>query len=636
MSFILRKIRRRPNGQEIVRDTPIDKQKLSVGRSTDCDVYLPDLRVSLNHADIEHAGSSIKIFATSDKPVKFEGKFGSRFSFQTKNNAEVAIGPYLLKLSKDQSSDALVIAVERVEEKTSMLQPEDQARIFSLKKTILGKRASAWVLSLASIFMFVALPLFYFYTDRNADLANPIEIRQDQELLGLRTDIAWMSGDMSIAHTSLADNCNACHVNAFEATKDETGLSSGCHDGLRNHAEQPDLVTAKAEPSAFGSMLKEVADFAGKADMRCAACHMEHNGREGVILNTESTCYVCHDNMDQRLTETELINVKEFSLEDHPNFRATVVVKPHETEPVTQRVSLDENPTSYSGLKFPHDVHLEEGGSVANQARDFAEQYGFGEKLECEDCHTENASGALFLPVQMEQHCGMCHSLEFERDPVTNYARTLRHGEPEDVIASMADFYNSSAALLFDQPKERSGRRRPGEAAQVRQEIRISDALAGASGRTKDRIRDIFTEGGACYDCHTIIAPTDPDSVEFDISPVSVEESFMPKSVFHHESHEGMECLDCHEAETSANAEDVLMPGIDNCLECHRGEDTVNFIPSTCLMCHEYHDDDHMPFMEPAKTKRHASIWPSRRDTISNEHTVKLASELSFEEDSAK
>ncbi len=628
MTFIIRKIRRRPNGQEVVRDQPVLKSELTVGRATDCDIYLPDLRVSLNHAQIEAAGTSIRVVATSDRPVQVKNKLGNRFVFSHKDQAEVEIGPYQLKIYKEEGSDSIVVATERIEEKTPTLQPEDESKLFSLKKTLPGKRSSAWFLTVLAVAGSIFVPLYYFYTDRKADVAEPIQTRADQELIGIRSDQWWLSGEMSTAHTSLADNCNSCHLNAFESVKDETCLSSGCHDSLRNHADTTDLKTAREPLSPFGMMLRQTADFVGKADMRCASCHLEHNGRDGIILTTESLCGDCHNEMDTRLADTDLINVGYFD-KDHPNFRATVVVEPDRQNPLTRRVSLDENPTSNSGLKFPHDIHMEAGGAVENDLEGLADTYGFGEKLVCEDCHKANTAGALFLPIQMEKHCGMCHSLGFDKDPETGYVRTLRHGEPEDVVASMRDFYNSTAAVLFESSNEVGGRRRPGDVARLRQDRRLVDALVGADERSNDKIREIFNEGGACFDCHTIVQPSDPESVDYNISPVSVEETFMPKAIFHHDSHDNMDCVDCHDAETSGEASDVLMPGIDNCLDCHRGETTVNFIPSNCLMCHEYHDEDHVPFMTPAKTSRHAALWPSRKNDTADNSAIAAAMELS-------
>ena len=617
MTFIIRKIRRRPNGQEVVRDQPVNKTELTVGRATECDIYLPDLTVSLNHATIEAAGNSIRVQATSDRAVKAKGKFGTRFVFPAKDENTIGIGPYQIKIYNED--DSIVVATERTEEKTQMLQPEDEEKIFSLKKAVIGKRSHAWFWALVTVFVAIAAPLYYFYSGRKADVANPIEIRADQELIGTRVDQLWLSGPMSLAHTSLADNCNACHLNAFESVQDVTCLSSGCHDGIRNHAEQDDLWASKLPLSAGEEILRSVAQFTGKNEMACGSCHMEHNGREGIILTSEGTCNDCHADMDTRLTDTDLINVSHFDV-DHPNFRPTVITEPHFDNPVTARISLDDNPKSYSGLKFPHDIHLEADGAVAKQAMDLADEWGFDEVLGCEDCHQTNAAGALFLPVNMEQNCGMCHSLAFDQDPETGYIRTLRHGEPQDVIASMQDFYNSSAARLFDESNTGgSTRRRPGDVAQLREDNRLVDSLLFASDRARQRVAEIFNEGGACYDCHVIVEPEDGDPLKYDISHVSLEEQFMPKTVFHHESHDFMNCLDCHEAETSDSATDVLLPGIDNCLDCHRGETTVNFIPSNCLMCHDYHDDTHQPFMTPddSSRTRHASVWPKRDDEIS-------------------
>ena len=281
---------------------------------------------------------------------------------------------------------------------------------------------------------------------------------------------------------------------------------------------------------------------------------------------------------------------------------------------------MDDNPVEVSGIKFPHDMHLLPDDAVAKQAQDLSAEFGFGDKLECEDCHKQDAANALFNPISMEENCAMCHSLEFERDE-NGVARTLRHGEPKDVIASMRDYYTAAAVLSIAEDTGSNTVRRPGSAAQQREDRRREIAIAQAEERAALRVREIFTQregyeqGGICFECHTVIEPSEPGSIDFDISDVSLADSFMPNTRYVHAAHKigDPECTDCHDAENSSEATDVLMPDIATCYECHGGERSVDLVPSTCIMCHDYHDETHGPFMEPAKL-RNASLWPFRED----------------------
>ncbi|HIL97209.1 MAG TPA: hypothetical protein EYG51_15025 [Pseudomonadales bacterium] len=64
---------------------------------------------------------------------------------------------------------------------------------------------------------------------------------------------------------------------------------------------------------------------------------------------------------------------------------------------------------------------------------------------------------------------------------------------------------------------------------------------------------------------------------------------------FSHDSHINMGCVGCHEADTSTEATDVLMPDIGSCRTCHGGEHAEERLQSTCISCHKFHLDDQRP-----------------------------------------
>ena len=99
----------------------------------------------------------------------------------------------------------------------------------------------------------------------------------------------------------------------------------------------------------------------------------------------------------------------------------------------------------------------------------------------------------------------MCHSLAFDR--IGGTIRTLRHGEPAQVVADLR-------ALL---PRRRAAAGRPssaparaaGRATSPRSAPRVqfARARAGIGGRAERAIRAVFSPGGACFDCHQIVQP---------------------------------------------------------------------------------------------------------------------------------
>ena len=64
---------------------------------------------------------------------------------------------------------------------------------------------------------------------------------------------------------------------------------------------------------------------------------------------------------------------------------------------------------------------------------------------------------------------------------------------------------------------------------------------------------------------------------------------------FSHDSHMNMSCVGCHDANTSTEAADVLMPDIGTCRACHGGEHAEERLQSTCISCHKFHIDDQGP-----------------------------------------
>jgi hypothetical protein len=258
-----------------------------------------------------------------------------------------------------------------------------------------------------------------------------------------------------------------------------------------------------------------------------------------------------------------------------------------------QRVALASKPQEQSNLKFPHDMHLSKTNGVAQMARRLGSDYNFGQALECKDCHDPAPDGARFQPVDMEQDCAMCHSLAFDRVGTT--LRTLRHGEPEQVVADLREFYRLRPLPRPATLSELS-RRRPGSVMDVRTAVQFSRAQSVSETRADRAIRQVFSPGGACYDCHSVEAPRGR-SMNYRIRPVAFSMRYMHKGWFDHKPHETEECSSCHQANASESSSDVLLPDLASCRECHGGESARKEVQSSCAMCHDYHMDGGQPAM---------------------------------------
>lgn len=586
MSFIVRQISRTADGREIVRPRTFTAKEINVGREADSDIHLPDLAVELRHAVIRDLGAGrIEIASTSGLPMDVNGRTTARETIDVARGANIRIGSHLLTVAAGEGEDAgsTVITVERVGALSEASEAKDEQRSFSLAGVAPGRRTMAWALAIAVLLLFLAWPIWSFATNKYADAG-------ERRPVAFHADEMWSSGKLSLAHANLENNCQACHVKPGEAVRDEACAS--CHSTLHDHADPRRLAAAMPSPSAGAQFQRTVAGMFGIPPGRCVDCHTEHEGAKAMPVTEQRFCSDCHNGMDQRLTDTTVLNASDFE-KDHPQFRPAVMTSPG-IRPVVQRLSLDARPIEDHGLKFPHDIHLSATNGVARMAQTMKVEYGFGDSLVCADCHVPDPSGARFVKVTMEQNCQMCHSLAFDR--VGDTIRTLRHGDPKQVVADLRAFYRSTPPVA---PINLGGmaRRRPGDAMVMRTSAAFNAAAAHRPGRADEAIRAVFSEGGACFDCHSVTQPTAPGAVDWGIVPVRLPERYMQKGWFDHKSHETQSCESCHAAKASASSTDVMLPKIASCRECHGGESTAKSVPSSCAMCHDYHMDGTAPLM---------------------------------------
>lgn len=590
MTSTIRNLKRSPTGRESIRERDYDGSELSFGRDIQSHVQLQDLSVALNHAKLSYDETGkVFIHIITGQQALINNRIRTGIVGPLQVGTEVKIGTYLITIETPSEKSPLVARLEVSKDTTTAVAGPDVQRVFSLKRALPSKRIMAWVFASMILLVCVILPT---HINKNPEgkvaAATPFQ-----------ADLFWNSGPISLMHSNLKSDCQSCHVKGWEAVADTTCLD--CHEDLKDHAAPARMQQSKPDITGFESALNDVSETFGRPVERCTSCHMEHNDRAHIMPISQALCSDCHADLDKALPNTGLLNVADFGTA-HPQFRPSVITSPSLDKPLLTRVSLDENPKGFSGLKFPHDMHLSKTGAVARMASTLDPKYDFSDGVGCLDCHSKEAGGALFEPVSMTNDCAMCHSIVFEDDD--GYARTLRHGQPKEVIASMKDFYEAKAlGNIRDAEMNTTTRRRPGRAPQIRDLNRRELAFKQAENRTIEKVEAIFSDGGACYDCHVIDPPTELSTLDFEVRPISLNDAFYPLSPFNHEQHEikDLSCDTCHSAETSKTSDDVLLPKIEVCRDCHIGEDSYreggNFaqgkFPTNCLTCHAFHDGDH-------------------------------------------
>ena len=579
MAFLIRTIDFTAAGREIVRDRTLDARELTIGRAAENDIHLPDLAVEQRHVKLsDAAGGMLLAEAIGGLGFGINGRVEQSAEIDPNVGAELSLGSSRLAISRE-GSGPVQITVKQVEKDEGAA---DALVGFELASALPSKRAMAWTFAGLILILLLSVPVFTHLT-RDPVENDPENPAEGQVVL----DSAWSSGELSLAHHDLENNCEACHVTPFVSVQDETCLT--CHEELGEHAKMPRLAAGMAPLSTGDAIQWSIAETLGKeGPLGCVSCHSEHEGPVKLEASDQAFCSDCHVDLDTRLTDVGFGNASDFG-KKHPQFRPQFFTAHFADKP--QRISFASKPVEMSGLIFPHDVHVDENSGVARMAMSLSQ---YGAPLECSDCHSEWSDEALivkvsqdggkpsdygdFAPVVMEEACEACHSLVFDRAG-PNF-RNLRHGDVDDLMADLATMSRG--------PRQAVGpvRDRPGQFGRGgRYNANFGRPMSGYIA-----VNRALEKNGVCGECHI---PTMTDGRR-NLTPVNLPHRFLMKGAFNHAAHDDdvAECTDCHATGTSDKATDLLIPDLESCRDCHLGETatkTEEIVPSSCAMCHGYH-----------------------------------------------
>lgn len=553
----IRYISHKRKGKVVQEEKLVNKQVITVGRATDQDIFLSDLGVAYHHVRLSlSASGQIGISSLSTAGIYVNGRFVQSGSL--KGRGEITVGPYSIKIERGSGDVDFEITIEKFAEDIVEVQAESLPAM-KLEDTWVSKRSGAWLVFIVILALFMGLPLAGFY---NKDVDTII-----QQSAFIPDDGSWLTGDISSPHRYFGNNCHSCHVNAFELVRDDACLE--CHGDSSVHADP------------------EIIELHTLHETRCATCHKEHSGNAFLVRRDQQLCSDCHQDLNRHI-ETELANVSDIE-HNHPQFSPLLYNKPEfgvNDVRGWNRVDLDDpNIWHETGLKFPHDIHLDING---------LESPGGRVVLECNDCHKADVAGGYMLPIQMEQHCQNCHRLDFD---IETPKRQLPHGDLEQLRATLQEYY-AYMALKGGQDEHGSPavvqqRRRPGKELTTSQR---KAALNWAKEKAADIEEDVI-EFRACGLCHKVSRQPQLEH-GWHVPDVQISQRWLTKGAFDHASHRSTVCTDCHYADKSGKSEQVLLPGIKVCRECHGGEYTANQIESGCVMCHQFHVPDNLLYRD--------------------------------------
>jgi len=360
---------------------------------------------------------------------------------------------------------------------------------------------------------------------------------------------SFSPGKLSDAHTQFNNDCGKCHTVAWETVPDNACLE--CHK-VNPHNENELFTPA------------------------CVQCHFEHKGNPVLADLDDKKCTQCHSEL---LTKGYIPSsryerhITSFD-SDHPEF--SVLVKPlNQTDDrVRVRLSDRKNLSDNTPIKLNHEVHLRPNLRGPDGP----------ENLKCESCHIVDKNGEYMLPIVYEQHCERCHTLEF--DPRFG-DKAVPHGDPEIIREFLEKNYTQFAV-------SNSGRLGlSGNMNALRQwvSVRVNES------------EDVLYRKKKCSECHFFEEAT----LSFEALPTvlspKILDRWFPHGSFDHELHAKnlkLFCDSCHTGvETSQSTTDVLLPSINNCMECHSSKGGAK---TECVFCHEYHERVEAAALEPEGT----------------------------------
>ncbi len=558
----------RRSGAQARREQILEVESLSVGRATDNELVLNELTISLQHAVFRGRSDGVYAEALAGTEILVNGRVvtGDR----VEPGDSVRIGPFELRVLQPSGQEQLSLEVEEVVRRADERSELALRTRKGVETGALNRRRLSIGLVVVLVFGFLVVPLFGYFQQ------------------------PWSSGGISRNHSSIANECGACHK-PFRRVSDTDCIV--CHPRIGNHA------AAERTPDEL-------------SEARCAECHVEHLGSGNLAILDQPLCEGCHEDLDQLVSETQLGNASDFH-DDHPEFKLALVTDPDLDEP--DMVEWSRELREFSGLSFSHLAHA---GQIVPQPG------GVRENLRCDACHVLDADGPYMLPIRYEDHCQDCHSLSFDKALPDTLAR---HGDPVEMREQLRGIYSQRALLgrVKDESAPRVTRfKRPGSkpfAPDERQAV-----YAWVEKKVAAAEKHLTKDPGECQVCHALLPGAARDS-GFDVASVKIQKIWAPQSEFTHDAHDSIQCQQCHLAAAaldtesvspdrlpswsergsvpygltpidllpggagpSKSAEDVLIPGIETCRECHGGaKASPPDVPSPCASCHPFHRKEH-------------------------------------------
>ena len=292
MRWLIRRVIKKGKGSVSYEEDVHFGDVLTIGRGSDQAIFIPDLRVALDHAKVTALGNGqYKIESLILAGIRVNNDI--TYATTVGPGAIVEIGTTRIQLLEPPVDHDAGVEVSTIDKAELKALKDAKALPTSLAQTWLSKRRPSWIVFTLVALLFVGLPLAAHFT--------PTFRKVLHDIPGVPSQDQWQAGDLAPAHHYFGSECTTCHQVPFRWVKDEA--CAKCHAGTPAHAD----------PVKFN--LPELGDA------RCAHCHRDHNGPNGLVIQDQVLCADCHHDLKARTKNASaLVDVGDFAAQ-HPEFQ---------------------------------------------------------------------------------------------------------------------------------------------------------------------------------------------------------------------------------------------------------------------------------------------------------------------------
>ena len=269
----------------------VSGETLTMGRGASCKIYLPDPAIRLDHATIHRAEDGF-LYLEAHGPVFVDQK--PQTTCRLEVGQTLVLGPYRFQLDALEAGPGVAVVdmvlLYSVDESASTSGPSlaDQLQV-AKRPGFFRRRWLAWVLTTLVVVWGGLLPLWTAYhpPEKSAEVGPEKNVQRARA-----ADVFWNPGQIASAHQSVGNDCRQCHEKPFERVKDASCQS--CHTTVGGHAAHPGM-----DEAAFNNQ-------------RCASCHKEHQGVDGMKKVDAMGCVQCHGDITRFAPKSQLENIADF------------------------------------------------------------------------------------------------------------------------------------------------------------------------------------------------------------------------------------------------------------------------------------------------------------------------------------